>query len=130
MSKGKANKDYSIFVEIGGSKEELVYRCAPCNGVKICSQSDCNFVAPVSRLRSCPDHPDAKLKQSNEMSPTKCPVEFAYNIFPKDTDHDNRQWIMGYVRQQKVQKIYIIMPFLVEQRCVHLLRKLSNNQRA
>ena len=101
MSKGKANKDYSIFVEIGGSKEELVYRCAPCNGVKICSQSDCNFVAPISHLRSCPDHPDAKLKRSNEMSPTKCPVEFAY-IFPKDTDHDNRRWIMGYVRQQKV----------------------------
>ena len=59
------------------------------------------FVAPVSRLRSCPDHPDAKLKRSNEMSPTKCPVECAY-IFPKDTDHDNRRWIMGYVRQQKV----------------------------
>ena len=25
MYKGKANKDYSIFVEISGSKEELVY---------------------------------------------------------------------------------------------------------
>ena len=62
MSKGKANKDYSIIVEIGGSKEELVYRCAPCNGVKVCSQSDCNFVAPVTHLRSYPDHPDAKLK--------------------------------------------------------------------
>ena len=35
------------------------------------------------------------------MSPTKCPVEFAY-IFPKDTNHDNRRWVMGYVRQQKV----------------------------
>ena len=33
--KGKANKDYSIFVEISGSKEELVYRCAPCNGIKV-----------------------------------------------------------------------------------------------
>lgn len=101
MSKGKVNKDYSISVEISSSKEELIYQCAPCNGVKVCSQSDCNFVAPVTHLRSCPDHPDAKLKRSNETSSTKCLVEFAY-IFPKDTNHDNRRWIMGYVRQQKV----------------------------
>ena len=48
MSKGKVNKDYSIFVELGGVKEELIYRCAPCNGVKVCSQSECKFVAPIS----------------------------------------------------------------------------------
>ena len=100
MSKGKVNKDYSIFVELGGVKEELIHRCAPCNGVKVCSQSECKFVAPISRLRSCPDHPEATLEQSNELSPTKCPVEFAY-IYPKNFNHDNRRWIMGYVRQQK-----------------------------
>ena len=75
------------------------------NGVKVCSQTDCDFVAPVTHLRSCPDHPDAKLQRSNELSATKCPlamaVEFAY-IFPKDTNNDNRRWIIGYVRRQKV----------------------------
>ena len=100
MSKGKVNKDYPISVEFGSSTEELIYRCAPCNGVKVCSRSECNFVAPISRLRSCPDHPEATLKRSNDISLTNCPVEFAY-IFPKDFNHDNRRWIMGYIRQQK-----------------------------
>ena len=120
MSKGKVNKDYPISVEFGSSTEELIYQCAPCNGVKVCSRSECNFVAPISRLRSCPDHPEATLKRSNDISLTNCPVEFAY-IFPKDFNHDNRRWIMGYIRQQKAPTdIYTTMPFHVEQRCVHL----------
>ena len=93
-------KNYSIFVEIGSNaREELIYRCAPCNGVKVCPQSDCSFVAPISRTRPCPHHPDAPLKRSNETS-HKCPVQFAYT-YPKDIDQDDRRWIMGFIRQQK-----------------------------
>ena len=70
----------------------------------ICSESDCNFVIPVSRQRSCPDHPAATLKRSNDPMSTKCPVEFAHN-FPNNCDSDNRRWIMGYIRQQKLPTI-------------------------
>ena len=96
MSKSKANK---IFVEISGIVEKNwfidVYHVL--NGDKVCSQSDCDFVAPVTRLRSYWVPWSSrwyKLQWSNEMSSTKCPTEFAY-IFPKDTNN-------GYVRQQKV----------------------------
>ena len=65
-------------MEIGGCRQELIYRCAPLNEVKMCSQSDFNFVAPISRLRACPDHPDAIHLNDQMKSSTECPVEFAY----------------------------------------------------
>lgn len=37
LSKGKVNKDYSINVQIGDKEEQLIYQCAPCNGVKLFS---------------------------------------------------------------------------------------------
>ena len=36
LSKGKVNKDRQVMFEIGDEKVPLMYRCAPCNGVKIC----------------------------------------------------------------------------------------------
>ena len=46
LSKGKVNNYSSVF-DIGGQKEELVYRSAPWNEVKIYSEPGCDYVAPM-----------------------------------------------------------------------------------
>ena len=79
--------------------EDLVYRSAPCNGVKQCSASGHMFVTPVSHYRRCELHPNAKLLKSNEVHEI-CPVEFAY-VFPLKFESDHRRWVFGFVRQQK-----------------------------
>ena len=53
----------------------LVYRSAPCNGVKLCPEIECEYVAPISAQRPCATH-GQKLTSSNISGP--CPVEFGY----------------------------------------------------
>ena len=43
----------------------LMYRSAPCNGVKICSVKGCNYVAPMSAQRPCPTHSQKLVKSSS-----------------------------------------------------------------
>ena len=44
VSKGSWNKDREITVTIDGKVEKLMYRVAPCYGVKLCSQDGCDYV--------------------------------------------------------------------------------------
>ena len=97
LSKGKVN-NYSSTFDIDGKKEEFVYRSAPCNGVKVCSEPGCDYVASIRDQRACKKHPKMPLHKTNTTA-SKCPVQFAY-LFPKNTD-DKRRWIFGFVRQQK-----------------------------
>jgi len=101
LSKGKINWDYTFSLIVDPSKglEELVYRSAPCNGVKLCSASGCKFVVPISHHRRCELHPTAPLLKSNEAH-DPCPVQFAY-VFPVNVESDHRRWVFGFVRQQK-----------------------------
>lgn len=41
------NKDRLIEAEIGDNKEHVYFRCAPCQGVKICPEKGCNYIAPI-----------------------------------------------------------------------------------
>ena len=101
LSKGKINRDYTFSLVLDPSQkpEDLVYRSAPCNGVKQCSASGCKFVTPVSHHRRCELHPNAPLLKSNEVNEI-CPVELAY-VFPLKFESDHRRWVFGFVRQQK-----------------------------
>ena len=47
LSKGKLNKDRLLEMDVGGKKENIYYRLAPCGGVKVCSEPLCNYVAAV-----------------------------------------------------------------------------------
>ena len=55
LSKDKINRDYTFSLVLDPSQkpDDLVYRSAPCNGVKQCSASGCMFVAPVSHHWRC-----------------------------------------------------------------------------
>ena len=44
LSKGKVN-NYKTTVDIDGKKIQIVYRSAPCNGVKVCAENGCHYVA-------------------------------------------------------------------------------------
>ena len=102
LSKGKVNKDRQIFFEIDKVRVPLMYRCAPCNGIKFCPVETCNFVAPISQQRPCRLHPDKPLVKRNDSGPV-CPVEFAY-LYPPEKS-DTQRWILGIVRHQKqIQK--------------------------
>ena len=74
LSKGKVN-NYKTKVQIDGKDVSVVYRSAPCNGVKVCPESGCPYVAAIREQKS---HPDKPLYKTNDIEP--CPVQF-YHIF-------------------------------------------------
>ena len=80
------------------NEETLIYRSAPCNGVKMCPVKGCKYVASITAQRRCPTH-SQKLVKSTDMIGS-CPVEFGY-LYPKNYEDDHRRWILGFVRQQK-----------------------------
>ena len=94
LSKGKLNKDRLLEMNVGGKKEYIYYRSAPCGGVKVCNEHSCNYVAAVREKRRCQLHPSAPLNHVND-----CPVEFAY-LYPENSN-DNRRWIIAIIRNQK-----------------------------
>ena len=71
------NKDRLIEVEIGESKEHVFYRSAPCQGVKMCPENGCSYVAPIREKRGCKTHTQQKLIRSEG-----CPVELVYYYIP------------------------------------------------
>ena len=50
LSKGKLNPDRMVTMNINGIDEEVFYRMAPCNGVKVCSAPDCSRALVLSHL--------------------------------------------------------------------------------
>ena len=99
LSKGKVN-NYKTKVQIDGKDVSVVYRSAPCNGVKACPEDGCPYVAAIREQRSCKNHPSNPLYKTNDIEP--CPVQFAY-IYPDDSN-DHRRWILAFVRQPKGSK--------------------------
>ena len=99
LSKGKVN-NYKTKVQIDGKDVSIVYRSAPCNGVKACPKDGCPYVAAIREQRPCKNHPSNPLYKTNDIEP--CPVQFAY-IYPDDSN-DHRRWILAFVRQPKGSK--------------------------
>ena len=97
LSKGNIN-NYITTVTINEKEVLVVYRSAPCNGVKVCSKSGCKYVAPVRELRSCKDHPHKPLQKTNDIE--ECPVQFG-SVYPVDYLNDHRRWTLGFARQPK-----------------------------
>ncbi len=89
ISKGSW-RDREVEIKVNGysveRKEVLMYRSAPSNGVKVCSQ------------RPCRVHMHKSIHTNQSVSP--CPVEYGY-LYPKDYQQDHRRRIFGFVRQQK-----------------------------
>ena len=52
LSKSKVN-NYRTKVKISGKDVSVMYRSAPCNGVKACSENGCSYVAAIREHRSC-----------------------------------------------------------------------------
>ena len=91
---------YRTKVQIDGQDVSVMYRSAPCNGVKACPESGCPYVASIREQRPCKNHSSKPLYKTNDIEP--CPVQFAY-IYPIDSD-DHRRWILAFVRQPKGSK--------------------------
>ena len=86
LSKGKVN-NYKTKVTIDGKDVPVMYRSAPCNGVKACSDNGCPYVAAIREHRSCHNHPSKPLYKTNDWEP--CPVQFAY-VYPEDSNDYRR----------------------------------------
>ena len=97
LPKGKVN-NYKTSITIDGKDEQVFYKSAPCNGVKVCSEKGCHYVAPIRELRRCKNHSSKPLQKTNDME--RCPVQFGY-IYPVDHQRDHHRWILGFVRQSK-----------------------------
>ena len=80
------------------NEETLLYRSAPCNGVKMCPVKGCKYVASITAQCPCLTHSQKLVKSTDMIGP--CPVEFGY-LYPKNYEDDHRQWILGFVRHQK-----------------------------
>ena len=52
LSKGKVN-NYKTKMMINGKDISVMYRSAPCNGVKACSETGCSYVAAIREHRPC-----------------------------------------------------------------------------
>ena len=100
LSKGKVN-NYKTKMTIDGKDVSVMYRSAPCNGVKACSENGCPYVAAIREHRSCHNHPSKPLYKTNDWEP--CPVQFAY-VYPEDSN-DHHWWVLGFVRQPKGSKV-------------------------
>ena len=68
LSKGKVN-NYETKVTIDGKDVSVMYRSAPCSGVKECSENGCPYVAAVMEHRSCHNHPSKPLYKTNDWEP-------------------------------------------------------------
>ena len=86
LSKGKVN-NYKTSITIDRKDEQLFYKSAPCNGVKVCSEKGCHYVAPIRELRRCKNHSSKPLQKTSDME--RCPVQFGY-IYPVDHQRDHR----------------------------------------
>ena len=61
-------------MNINGIDEEVFYRMAPCNGVKVCSAPDCSHAQPLnSKKNLCSTHPSSSTDKISG-----CPVVFMY----------------------------------------------------
>ena len=60
LSKGNMNKDRLIEIEIGDNKENVFYRSAACQGVKMCPEIGCTYVAPIREKKGCKTHTQQK----------------------------------------------------------------------
>ena len=98
FSKEKVN-NYETTVNVGGEELKVIYRSAPCNGVKICPVEGCSYTVPVKDHRSCRDHPNVSLQRTNTED-TKCPMQFGY-VYPVDFHNDRRRWLFGFVHHHK-----------------------------
>ena len=88
LSKGKLNPDRCITLNVDGSDESVFYRIAPCNGIKLCSATDCQHVQTRnSKKNLCPTHPG-----SPTINTENCPVVFIY-LFPQNFTSDNRRLV-------------------------------------
>ena len=88
LSKGKLNPDRMVTMNINGIDEEVFYRMAPCNGVKVCSASDCSHAQPLnSKKILCSTHPSSSTDKTNG-----CPVVFMY-LFPRKFTDDHRRCV-------------------------------------
>ena len=99
LSKGTwRDREVKVNLNNEGVQDEstLIYRSAPCNGVKTCPVKGCKYVAPISAQRPCPAHSQKLVKSIAG----PCPLEFGY-LYPKNCEYDHRQWILGFVRHQK-----------------------------
>lgn len=98
FSKGKLNKPREVKFTLGGQEEALIYRSAPCQGIKYCPEDGCGFVASLAATK-CPVHESKRLCYSTT-DKGECPVQFCY-IHPTDIATDHRRWIAGFVLTQK-----------------------------
>ena len=101
LSKGTW-RDWEVKVNLNNdgvqNEETLLYRSAPCNGVKMCPVKGCKYIASITAQRPCPTHSQKLVKSTDMIGP--CPVEFGY-LYPKNYEDDHRRWILGFVRHQK-----------------------------
>ena len=87
LSKGKLNPDRCITLNVDGSNESVFYRIAPCNGIKLCSATNCQHVQTRnSKKNLCPTHTG-----SPTINTENCPVVFIY-LFPQNFASDNRRY--------------------------------------
>ena len=70
LSKGKVN-NYKTKLKIDGKDVFVVYKSAPCNVVKECSENDCPYVAVIREHRSCQSHPSKPLYKTNDLEPCR-----------------------------------------------------------
>ncbi len=97
FSKGKVN-NYEASVKVEDEELKVIYRSAPCNGVKVCPDEGCDYTVPVKDHRLCRKHPHAPLQKTNTVSP--CPVQLGY-VYPVDIQNDRRRWLFAFVHHHK-----------------------------
>lgn len=94
FSKGKGNIPRIIETCIDGKSEKVLYRIAPCGGVKICPSEGCSYTVALKEHHRCPLHNQPLQKQGG------CPVYFVY-VEP-EMKGDKRRWMAGLVIHNKV----------------------------
>ena len=88
LNKGKLNPYRMFTMNINGIDKEVFYLMAPCNGVKVCSTSDCSHAQPlISKNNLCSKHPSSSTDKTSG-----CPVVFMY-LFPRKFTDDYRKYV-------------------------------------